>query len=286
MFVSLVALGGSLQFLKHRAQANRDREASIERAIAEIEKIGGAVYIAYDEPRTQTWLEKQFDDPGDLDDPVRGVKGISVTYYGDIFSDEGLKHLEALPNVKMLMLRGVKVTDAGLEHLRGMSDLRVLEISYTKLSGAGLRHLGELPNLEEIELRSVSFTGAGLEYLQGMSALRSLTIIDTEITVIALQHLKEFGRLERLELEGPQLSQTGMELLKELTQLRLLALTMPRISEKEFAQFRQMYFLKGLFLERSSASTDGPCDHFWTQIDLLEGEIPNTKINARCAEEI
>jgi len=51
-----------------QAQENRDRVAAVEDAVAAIEKLGGRVTSEYKELRSQTWLEKQFDDPGDAGD--------------------------------------------------------------------------------------------------------------------------------------------------------------------------------------------------------------------------
>ena len=49
--------------------------------MATIEKLGGTVTSEYEELRPQTWLEKQFDDPGDADDPV-GVARVTEVRFG------------------------------------------------------------------------------------------------------------------------------------------------------------------------------------------------------------
>ena len=74
MTVAIVAFGGWVQYRRERAQENRDRMAAVEEAVAAIEELGGYVVSKYEEKRPQTWLEEQFDDPGDADNPVGVLK--------------------------------------------------------------------------------------------------------------------------------------------------------------------------------------------------------------------
>ena len=70
-----------------QARQNRDRVAAVEESVAAIERLGMVVTSEYDERRSQTWLEKQFDDPGDSNDPVGILKvteaGVAFTLFTD-----------------------------------------------------------------------------------------------------------------------------------------------------------------------------------------------------------
>jgi hypothetical protein len=79
---------GWVQVRRHRAQENRERVAAVEEAIAAIEELGGEVWsefptarTEYEKLRPQTWLEEQFDDPGDDDDPVHILKVSTVCFF-------------------------------------------------------------------------------------------------------------------------------------------------------------------------------------------------------------
>ena len=68
--VVIVAFGGWVQYMRQRAQENRERVAAVEKAtektLAEFEALHIRV-TSENETRPQTWLERQFDDPGGVD---------------------------------------------------------------------------------------------------------------------------------------------------------------------------------------------------------------------------
>ena len=72
MLLGMLVLVVGVGWIRYRmvcAQENRDRLAATEEVVAEIWKLVGFVESEYKEKRPQTWLERQFDDPGDDDDP-------------------------------------------------------------------------------------------------------------------------------------------------------------------------------------------------------------------------
>jgi hypothetical protein len=70
LIVTLCWIGLRLQ----RSRANRDRMAAVAKTVDAAEDLSGAVKGRYEERRPQTWLEEMFDDPGDVDDPVRVLR--------------------------------------------------------------------------------------------------------------------------------------------------------------------------------------------------------------------
>ena len=53
-------------------------------------------------------------------------------------TDEGLKHLAELDDLKVLGLSGSLVTDGGLENLKHLSKLRALDLQGTLVTSAGV----------------------------------------------------------------------------------------------------------------------------------------------------
>jgi hypothetical protein len=151
MTVATVAFGGWVQYRRQRAQENRDRVAAYKETVAEVERLGGTVTSLwsqfYEDGRSQSWLEKQFDDPGVHDPFDILMKVFQVDLSGTRVSDDGLEHLKELTDLGGLYLNNTQVTDAGFEHLKGMSQLRSLSLRGTNVTDEGVQELQRvLPN--------------------------------------------------------------------------------------------------------------------------------------------
>jgi Leucine-rich repeat (LRR) protein len=77
----------------------------------------------------------------------------SLDLYGTNIGDEGMRHVGRMRNLRSLDLDGTHVTDPGLEHLKGLSELEVLNLRGTRVTDAGLCHLKALPKLQILNLR-------------------------------------------------------------------------------------------------------------------------------------
>ena len=202
MTVSIVAFGGWVQYMRQRAQENRERvataEKAVETAVAAIENMGvtthmghqimgGDVLYKYEELRSRTWLEELFDDPGGPDDPVGVLRVIEVSL-GD---NADLWHLKDLTNLQGLYLSNTNVTDDGLEHLKGLANLQILNLEDTKVTDAGLEHLKGLTKLERLILNDTNVTNSGLEHLTGLTNLSSLNLFGTNVTDEGVKKLQQ-----------------------------------------------------------------------------------------------
>jgi len=81
-------------------------------------------------------------------------------------TDEGLKNLENLPNLRKLHLENTKITDAGLAHLKNLQNLEYLNLYGTAVSDAGLTDLQGLKNLKALYLWQTKVTPTGVEQLK------------------------------------------------------------------------------------------------------------------------
>ena len=134
-----------------RTRQNRGRLAPIEKAVLEIERMGGCVTSEYERRRPQTWPEMLFFDPGGPDDPVGVLIVSAVDLVGCGATDADLECVKLLANLEKLDLGGSHVTDAGLEHLSGLMNLQLLNVTKTKVTDAGIKKLKEaLPNCQII----------------------------------------------------------------------------------------------------------------------------------------
>ena len=195
---------GWLGVRSQRARQNRARvatsEKEIKKAVAAIEGLGGTVKTDYENLRPQTWLEQQFDDPGDSDDPVGIKKVTTINLSRSKVTDADLVYLKEMPHLQSLDLSETHVTDAGLANLEGLTALESLDLTYIWLTDAGVKHLRKLTNLKELNLSRSIVSDVGLEHLKEMKNLKRLDLSYTKVTDAGQVHLSHFAKLESLHL--------------------------------------------------------------------------------------
>jgi hypothetical protein len=81
------------------------------------------------------------------------------------------------PDVVVLQMANDDVTDDTLKHLEGMSQLRELDLNDTKVTDAGLALIAQLPKLEELRLARTMITDDGFRrYLLNKPELMKLDL--------------------------------------------------------------------------------------------------------------
>lgn len=91
-------------------------------------------------------------------------------------TDDGLRHLNRMPQLQHLDLTGTRVTDRGLEVLGQLPDLRTFQMTWRSgISDTGVAHLGACQRLERVNLMG-SATGDGvIAALQGKRSLHAFS---------------------------------------------------------------------------------------------------------------
>lgn len=143
----------------------------------------------------------------------RNLEGLRVD--GLFLTENDLKVIGQLPNLKKLSLSGIQIIEASDRQHR--------------LLGTDLRHLSQLKNLEILDLSQSDFSG-GLEHLGGLPKLHTLILSSFEnLNDASVAELKELHHLQTLVLapvyaNNPEKTVTdaGLESLKELPSLRTL----------------------------------------------------------------
>jgi hypothetical protein len=108
--------------------------------------------------------------------------------------DAGMASITELPEVFLLLLHDLKVTDDGLAQLSRLKKLATLELSGCKaVHGAFLKHLRELPRFSTLQFRRNGLRDAELAHLHDLRHLRLLTIQGEPITDAAVPLLKGFA---------------------------------------------------------------------------------------------
>jgi Leucine-rich repeat (LRR) protein len=198
----------------------------------------------------------------------------------DWVTDDDLKHIAKLANLRKLVLIRVPVTDDGLAHLKTVSTLRELHLKHTKAVGKGLVHLKDT-GLEHLEVHGESATNEGLSALSELLSLRNVVIACPSVklpdlhVVADLKQLESLDvllcgkldatfigglqdkeRLERLVFDGEGFTD---ELLDELCHVKLLQeldLTDSKISDNGLLYLERLANLRKLDLSGCQSITD------------------------------
>ena len=139
-------------------------------AVAEIEKVGGAVR------------------------PVAGNSGeweVEFHLRSQQLTDAGLASIAKLKNIAVLNLRDTKIKGAGLVHLKGLAQLRRLHLERTEVGDEGMEHLSGLVNLEYLNLYGTKVTDKSLPHLAGLKSLERLYVWETGVTDEGVARLQE-----------------------------------------------------------------------------------------------
>jgi Leucine-rich repeat (LRR) protein len=123
------------------------------------------------EVRSRSWAEVR----AFLDAHERAV----LHAHGQI-TDDALRIITRGGGIESLELGGSKrVTDEGIRHLARLPELRELDLSGTAITDEGLAVLTQLPHLERINLSGTRVTDAGLQHLRGCHELREIHLMWT-----------------------------------------------------------------------------------------------------------
>ena len=84
-------------------------------------------------------------------------------------------------HLQSLDLNDSTFTDEGMKGLEGLKELRRLYLRNTAVTDEGLKHLSGLTQLDELDLYGVKVTDSGLASLQNLTAMRKLNLLGAEI---------------------------------------------------------------------------------------------------------
>lgn len=154
--------------------------------------------------------------------------------------DEGLKHIGAMRNLRLLYVSGTGVTDEGLRNLGRLTSLEGLHLGKTDIRGKGLAHLGCVASLRWLFLNSTPIDDAHLPQVVRFKGLKVLDLSYSGITDRGLACLAGLGELECLYLHGlygKAITERGLESLAALGTLQYVGIRNADLS----GAFRQRF---------------------------------------------
>lgn len=131
-------------------------------------------------------------------------------------TDETLLVLPAFPDLEILSLEYLNISNAGLAPLRHLKKLRSLDLSENEdraITDEGIEHIKGLTNLESLDLERAVITDAGLRQLAGLTKLRQFWLFG-RVTDAGMATLEKLPALESLWLYCPNLTDAGLRHIK------------------------------------------------------------------------
>jgi hypothetical protein len=196
-------------------------------------------------------------------------------------TDDDLRDLQYLPELKKLELICPNVTDAGFEHMESLRDLEWLAICCPNVTAKSIAILPRLPRLKELyvwprseaEIRSISecanlevlnlfglVSDEGLEHLAQMGNLRELTLTEASslvsLTSRGLAHLNHLANLESLDVTAP-IGDNDLAQLTGLSRLRTISLRRNSITDAGLVHLEALPSLNAVVLDRTQVTPAG-----------------------------
>ena len=177
-------------------------------------------------------------------------------------TNDGLRHLTGLQNLKALRLSGshtaATVDDGGMNAVAQISDLKVLSLDKLWVSDDGIRALSTLKHLEELYLAGTTIGDGALEFIATMPAIRKLRLSNDSISDDGLKNLSALHNLVELDVsEDSLLTDSGMQYLSGLTNLQKLNLWRVQIGDTGVQYLKPLTNLKWLNLDNTRLSDAG-----------------------------
>lgn len=212
--------------------------------------------------------------------------------------DEGLSALAVLPELKVLALDGLFVSEAGLEVLPSLkrleelylkntligddalkiigrcSGLKKLRLAFNQISDMSLQDLAPLTSLTDLDLsENAGLTDAALTHVAALKSLTRLNLWRVAVSDQGVAALADLKSLQWLNLDNTQLSDAGLPALSGLTELRFLHLGSTTVTNAGLVHLEPLTGLEQLIVTRCGVDESGAA--------ALQEKLPDTEIQVK-----
>lgn len=174
------------------------------------------------------------------------------------------------PNLLILDLSGIPLSDGDFKVIAGLKKLRNLQISSSNISQRALFDSKLLGRLEAVGLIGLQNCTPVLEALVPSQKLKSLTLTSANLTKSDFGLIAKMSGLQSLDLGGTKLDDSDLKRLTKLTQIRYLNLFGTQITPKSVPTLHQFPSLSLVVL-----SPEVDAAYFGTMQPLQKKELRN-----------
>ncbi|MBC8088688.1 MAG: hypothetical protein H7Z40_15600, partial [Phycisphaerae bacterium] len=165
-------------------------------------------------------------------------------------TDEGIRHLAHMPNLRHLDLSGTAITDRGLSVLRELKALEHVSLSWTRASDAGVAHLSLHDRLQHVNISGTACGDGSIRALTNKAEL-SHFMSGNATTDAGLSALHDFPVFKTWQGGDPRDFILGYDSRPNLLMLR------GAITRGALSQLRGLDGVFGLDLDDSALPLDG-----------------------------
>lgn len=217
-------------------------------------------------------------------------------------TDDGMKFVAQLPNLKLLSLDSLWVSEIGLSELRGMANLQELYMAETTIADEAIEIMASMPKLKKLRLAKTQIGAPAiaampqLEKLEEldlsecaqlsdeamgplaeMKSLKKLNLWRVNLTDQGIQPIGKLSNLESLNLDNTRLTDAGLPAIGGLKKLTFLHLGSTSISNAGLDELKELKNLKNLIVTRTAVTQEG--------VDALQTSLPQTEIQLVHADD-
>jgi|GEM_PF-4659772 len=165
---------------------------------------------------------------------------------------EGLESLTSLKSLEHVSLAGCSLGDDGAAAIGRMTSLLFLDLRQSDISDAGLRSLTGLNRLQRLYLNGTNVSGEGLSEWGSHPSLQLLNLSGVGLTKDTIRNLAGFPELGQLYLDGVSIDDEFLSTLVDtvvtsLPKLEFLSLADTNISDSSVEMMKRLSTAKELF---------------------------------------
>jgi hypothetical protein len=113
----------------------------------------------------------------------------------DEFTDAELAYVATFSQLEWLSLDDRDISDDGLKAIRGLRNVKCLSLTGTHVTSASAQTLAEFEKLEGLSLDRTKFTDAGIAKLLELPQLKDLNVNGTDVSAKALEPFRDRDRM-------------------------------------------------------------------------------------------
>ncbi|KAA5547133.1 hypothetical protein FYK55_01580 [Roseiconus nitratireducens] len=178
----------------------------------------------------------------------------SVTKVGD----DALQSLASLPNLKVLALDYLPITDTGFAALGANKQWVELYLAGTEITDESAETLATFSELKKCRLAATDFSDSGVKQLAGLSQLVDLDLSEcVGVGDASGQPLGSLAKLSKLNLWSTGMGDAGAEQLAASDSLRWLNLDNTQLTDRALPAIGKLRGLTFLHLGSTAITDDG-----------------------------
>jgi len=175
---------------------------------------------------------------------------VQLNLQGVDLTDDGLKHIGSLSELRKLSLCDTLVTPKGLSILRNLPLLESLNLSRIPLGESVNVALQPLKNLYNLDLTGTQLTDKAVMNLPTFPKLRTLILRRNNLTDKCIYSLLRFKGLQNLDFTDTHVTGEGLKRLKGLPCLHLIIIRTAVLKVGDKSQIKKL--IPGVMVEEGS----------------------------------